>query len=201
MLLYGGTEGLVAAVPWEFPADTRNRRPHVPLVGLVRDGPYLRLLCPDEVRGVQLFYPGGFNWRGSEGSSVPRSAPIVPDIEHQLYVVRAGYGLPPPPRLLPLSRAAQRLPEDGGLGEAAAAEGTGGAATGGGSSGRGGRGGGGGGGRNVPRRGRPSTGGTGNPGPYSGYSDGVPGGADGATVWVLMGWRCGVLRFMRLSGE
>ncbi|GIM13821.1 hypothetical protein Vretimale_16874 [Volvox reticuliferus] len=75
MLLYGGTEGVVAAVPWEFPADTRNRRPHVPLAGLVRDGPRLRLLSPDEVSGVQLFYPGGFNWRGIEGSSVPRLAP------------------------------------------------------------------------------------------------------------------------------
>ena len=38
VLLYGGCDGLVGAAAWEFPTDTRYRRPHVPLVGLARWG-------------------------------------------------------------------------------------------------------------------------------------------------------------------
>ncbi len=131
----------------------------------------MRLLSPDEVRGVQLFYPGGYNWRGTEGASRPRPHPVIPDREQQLYVLRAGYGPPAPPRL-PRGWQAEALVETA----AADAEGGG---------GRGGR------GAKRPR-GRPSA---------AQQGDGEEGGLEGSSVWVLMGWRCGVVRFMRLSME
>ncbi|GFR51065.1 hypothetical protein Agub_g13389, partial [Astrephomene gubernaculifera] len=95
LLLYGGEDGVGAAMAWEAQADMRYRRPHVPLGGLVRDGPHLRLLLPSEVGGLQLFYPGGLHWRARE-AHVQQHRPynVIPDVRQQLYVIRAGYGTP-----------------------------------------------------------------------------------------------------------
>ncbi|KXZ51074.1 hypothetical protein GPECTOR_14g59 [Gonium pectorale] len=186
MVLYGGVDGIAAAMAWEFPVDSRNRRPHVPLAGLVRDGANMRLLGPDDLSGLQLMHPGGPNWRAQEAPSRQRPANILPDVRQQLYVIRAGYGIVPSDgggvqRPAGVAQKRARWMEDEGGDAGGRGVGHGGR--------RGGRG----------KRGR----GPGSSGSGSIYEEGGAQvvGADGGPVWVLMGWQCGVIRFMRLSTE
>lgn len=110
-----------------------------------------------------------------------RHAPVIPDTAQQLYVVRAGQGVPPPPWQLQLPQTPQ-VPvgwwhqQQGRIGGADAGA-------------VGGRGGG------RRSRGRPPIKQEG----AGGRTDGDGTGAE--SVWVLMGWRCGVVRFVRLSVE
>ncbi|KAF5836320.1 hypothetical protein DUNSADRAFT_6150 [Dunaliella salina] len=58
-LAYGGDDGIVALGVAECCSDTRNKRPHVPIGGLVSDAGVLRVAGPRQLAGVPCVYGGG----------------------------------------------------------------------------------------------------------------------------------------------
>ncbi|KAG2483970.1 hypothetical protein HYH03_017215 [Edaphochlamys debaryana] len=184
LLLYGGADGVLGGAAWESPMDNRYRRPHVPIAGLVRDGPHLRLVGPSDLRGLQLLYPGGPYWRGVEAAGrVPRRD-SVSDPRVTLFMVRAGYGAPADRA----RRSVCMVTRAGGGAEGERGQVR--SAMVGGAQMRGGR------GRGRMRAGSGAGRGEGR---SREVGDDVEGVVGGGTVWVAMGWGAGLVRFMRLS--